>query len=473
MAELEVIGPQPGPQTMFLETSADIAIYGGAAGGGKSFGLQLEPLRHATTVRGFEAVMFRRTLADAKKPGSTWDQTMKMYPLTGGNPVESRLQWEWPGGGRVTINHLEHDKTVLDWQSAEIPLMLWDELTHFSKAQFFYMLSRNRSTIGIKPYVRASCNPDADSWVKEFIAWWLNDDGYPIQERSGKIRWFIRLGDNLVWANSVQELLDEYGTGDPNTEIAPKSVTFIGAKLTDNPALMQADPGYRANLMALSRVERERLLGGNWKIRPAAGLLFNRAWCPIVDAAPAGPDWDWVRYWDLAATEKTELNDPDWTVGVLLGRNRVTKRLCVAHVERMQKSPLKVKTAIQTLGTHDGHKVRIGVPQDPAQAGKAQAKDMVASLEGYDAHASIESGDKVTRFLPFSAQAEAGNIDVVRGAWNDAYFAALEGFPDSKHKDDADASSGAYEMYLNSTFGILDYYRAEAERIKAEQEANQ
>ena len=61
-------------------------------------------------------------------------------------------------------------------------------------------------------------------------------------------------------------------------------MAFIPAKLTDNKALMAADPGYRANLLALPPVERERLLYGNWKIRPAAGLLFNRAWCEVVDA---------------------------------------------------------------------------------------------------------------------------------------------------------------------------------------------
>ena len=67
-------------------------------------------------------------------------------------------------------------------------------------------------------------------------------------------------------------------------------------------------------------LERERLLDGNWKIRPAAGLYFKREWCAIVDEAPA--DLDLVRYWDPAATEKTERSDPDWTVGIKLGRDR-------------------------------------------------------------------------------------------------------------------------------------------------------
>ena len=100
----------------------------------------------------------------------------------------------------------------------------------------------------------------------------------------------------------------------------PISVAFIPAKVFDNPALLQANPEYIPWLMSLPLLERERLLAGNWKIRPAAGLYFKREWCTIVEQAPA--DLDVVRYWDLAATEKTELNDPDWTVGIKLGRDK-------------------------------------------------------------------------------------------------------------------------------------------------------
>jgi len=91
---------------------------------------------------------------------------------------------------------------------------------------------------------------------------------------------------------------------------------FLPAKVFDNPALLQVNPEYLAWLLSLPRLERERLLNGNWKIRPAAGLYFKREWCAVADEVPA--DLDVVRYWDLAATEKTEFNDPDWTVGIKL-----------------------------------------------------------------------------------------------------------------------------------------------------------
>ena len=94
----------------------------------------------------------------------------------------------------------------------------------------------------------------------------------------------------------------------PGVELPrPISVTFIPAKVFDNPALLRANPEYYAWLLSLPLLERERLLNGNWKIRPAAGLYFKRDWCVVVDEVPA--DLDVVRYWDLAATEKTEFND--------------------------------------------------------------------------------------------------------------------------------------------------------------------
>ena len=101
----------------------------------------------------------------------------------------------------------------------------------------------------------------------------------------------------------------------PGFELArPISDTFIPAKVFDNPALLRVNPDYLAWLLALPLLECERLLGGNWKIWPAAGLYFKREWCAVVDEVPAEFDHI-VRYWDLAATEKTEFNDPDSTVG--------------------------------------------------------------------------------------------------------------------------------------------------------------
>ncbi len=92
----------------------------------------------------------------------------------------------------------------------------------------------------------------------------------------------------------------------------------------------------------------------------------------------------------------------------------------------------------------DGFETEIALPQDPAQAGKSQAEHLVRLLAGFNVHARPISGDKVLRFSPFSAQAEAGNVLVLRGPWNDDWFTALEGFPDAAHDDDADATAEAF-----------------------------
>jgi len=438
--------PQPGPQEAFLSSPADIVVYGGAAGGGKSWSLLMEPLRHVTSVQGFAAVFFRRNTVQIRNPGGLWDESRSIYPHVNGRPAKAVLEWRWPFGGLIKFAHLEHEHTVYDWQGAQIPLICFDELTHFSKSQFFYMLSRNRSTCGVRPYIRATCNPDADTWVAEFIAWWIDQEtGFAIPERSGVVRWMVRVNDAIVWADSPEELRERFGPG-----FEPKSVTFIPAKLEDNKILMAKDPGYRANLLAQSAVERARLLDGNWKVRPAAGAYFRRAWCKVVDAAPA--DLDIVRYWDLAATEKTDLNDPDWTVGLKLGRSRSTGRYCVLHVERMRSGPGRVRVAIEHTASADGRQVKIRLPQDPGQAGKDQAQEYITMLAGYDVRARRETGDKVTRFGPFSAQCEAGNVDILRGPWNDEFFDALEAFPEAVHDDDADACSGALASLTGSGY---------------------
>jgi hypothetical protein len=133
----------------------------------------------------------------------------------------------------------------------------------------------------------------------------------------------------------------------------PMSVTFIPATVFDNPILLAANPEYLAWLLSLPTLERERLLAGNWKIRPAAGLYFKREWCAVVDHAPA--DLDVVRYWDLAATEKTEFNDPDWTVGVKLGRDQ-GGGFWLLDVVRARANPGDVERLLLNTATQDGNR---------------------------------------------------------------------------------------------------------------------
>lgn len=433
------LGPQEGPQTEFVSTSADIAIYGGAAGGGKSFGLLLDPLRHHDNPD-FGGVVFRKTSVQVRNEGGLWDESMKLYSLFDAHPSESRLSWRFPAGMSMSFSNLEYEKDVLNFQGAQIPWIGFDELTHFSESQFFYMLSRNRSTSGVKPKIRATCNPDPDSWVRRFIDWWIGEDGFPIKERAGKTRFFIRVNDKIVWADTAAEIHAIYGIG---PEIQPKSVVFIPAKLEDNKILMDKDPSYMGNLLALNRVDRMRLKEGNWNVRAAAGMLFQREWFPLVDAVPSG--WiQAVRMWDRAATRPSETNkDPDWTRGLKLYKY-ANGSFCVVSLVSLRDTPGQVERYIKTIAQNDTQSVKIISQQDPGSAGVLEAENFVKMLQGYYVQTFTTSKDKLTRAKPVSAQCEAGNIMVLRAGWNEDFFTELENFPEGAHDDIVDVLSGAF-----------------------------
>lgn len=443
------IRPQSGPQEHFLASSADIAIYGGAAGGGKTFSLLMEPLRHIDNHE-FGAVYFRRSMPQITAQGSAWDKAHELYGPLGATLIQSPNHVaEFPSGSRVGFHHLQYDDTVHDWQSSQIALILFDELTQFTKRQFFYMLSRNRSTCGVRSYVRAACNPDPDSWVRAFIAWWIDEEsGLPILERSGVIRWFVRVGDDISWGDSREELVDRFGA-----DVDPLSVTFIPASVYDNKALLAKDPGYLAKLKALPRWEREQLLGGNWNSRASAGMIFARTDFEIVDAAPADIVGR-IRYWDRAATEQSEASpDPDWTAGVYIFK-AFSGVFYIADVSRFRARPFVVKQNIKTTASQDGRSVAIGIEQDPGQAGVSEAEDLVRDLAGYNVKAFPARQDKVTRWKPLSAQAQSGNVKLLRGPWNDAFIDELCALTDNPkdygHDDQADAAAGGFNALTSS-----------------------
>lgn len=432
----EAIRPQPGPQEAFLACTADVAFYGGAAGGGKSVGLVLEPLHFATTVKGFTAVIFRRVRPDITNPGGLWDEACGIYPRTGARSNESDLSWTWPNGSWMRFSHLQRDKDVSGWMGSQVCMIGFDELPHFTERQFLYMLSRNRSGCGVKPYVRATMNPDPDTWVKEWIAWWLDADGNPIRARSGKVRWFARNKGKIEWADRREDL-ERLG-------LKPKSFTFIQADVHDNKILLERNPEYLANLEALLPHERAALLLGNWDARPVAGNFFRREWVgALVDRAPERFDEE-CRYWDRAATEKSQTNpSPDATVGVHM--RRVGSTFYVCDVVSRHATPGDVERAIVACAEQQPRCTTV-LEQDPGSSGIADVDHLITALNRWRVEAVRVSTNKQARARPFASQAQAGNVKVVRGAWNSAWMGELEGFPDADHDDHMDATSGAYSF---------------------------
>src|SRR5262249_27648080 len=135
--------PQPGPQERFLASAADVAVFGGAAGGGKSFGALLEPLRHAANPR-FLAAIARRPTRHPKQittGGGLWDTAGKVYPRLGGVANQSALKYTFRSGAEVKFAHLEHEKNKYDHDGAQYALLGFDELIHFTRSQVFYLFS--------------------------------------------------------------------------------------------------------------------------------------------------------------------------------------------------------------------------------------------------------------------------------------------------------------------------------------------
>ncbi|HEU4752054.1 MAG TPA: phage terminase large subunit [Armatimonadota bacterium] len=431
-----VIRPQKGPQEVFLATPADIAVYGGSAGGGKTWALLLEVLRHVHNP-GFGAVIFRRESPQIRNEGGLWDESMKLYPLLGARPREAMLDWRFPSGARLKFAHLQYEKDKQEWQGAQVPLLGFDELTHFTESQFFYLLSRNRSVCGVRPYVRATTNPDPLSWVKTFLAPWL-DRQHPEPAQSGELRWFIRDGGQILWVPR--------GTPDA------KSVTFVRASIFDNRILLAKDPGYLANLKAMSLVDRKRLLEGDWEI-VEGGNMFRREWFGTpLDAAPAGLRL--ARYWDLAATEVKPGKDPDWTVGTLMGLSS-DGYVYLLDVQRVRATPGAVEKLIRQTAELDRDRhgsVDTLMEEEGGSSGIAVTDHYARRvLLGFPFRGIRSTGPKEERAKPFSAQAEAGNVRLVRGPWNHDWLNELVAFPNPEvHDDQVDSASGAFN-YLAMT----------------------
>jgi len=447
IADIE-IGPQPGPQQDFLSTFADIAFYGGAAGGGKTFGLLLEPLRHIGNSR-FGCVIFRRTYPQVTNEGGLWDESQNIYSLLDAKDKLGDLSWEFESGATVRFAHMQHEQNKKDWQGAQITLLEYDELTHFTRGQFFYMLSRNRSMCGVKPYIRATMNPvppddETGGWVHEFLAWYIDDDGWAIPERCGVVRWFVVVNDTLRWADSEADLRQQY----PNIE--PKSFTFIKSSVYDNQKLLDKDPGYIANLMALPLVDRERLLGdkergGNWLIKPTAGKVFNRGWFEIVDAVPAGGRT--VRFWDLAASEKKLAgDDPDFTASTKM--KRVDDTYYILDCTEEQMDPARTDKQMKAIASQDGVSTEVRFEMEGGASGKRDMRYIVSMMAGYDIAGVRPQGDKIVRAKPLASQAEAGNVKLLKGAWNQRWLNHMHGQPDSAHDDIMDSSSGAFNILV-------------------------
>ncbi len=289
------IRPQP-RQEEFLSHSADIVIYGGGAGGGKTYATLLDPLRDIDNP-GFGCVIFRRELEMVTNEGGLWDESQLLYSLLGAKSNSSKLVWTFPSGARIGFDGVKGEFDVLKHQGSQFAALYFEELTHFEESQFWYLQSRCRTTCGVRPRVRATLNPDPTSWVFKLLSPWVDPEWTGKRAESGETLWFIRKGGDLQWV-------------DKDTQFA-RSLTFIKALLSDNQILEQQNPEYRANLESLDEVERARLLDGEWRVADTGGL-FKEEYFDIVPISTFPPLSKWYRAYDCAAKAKLSNDFSAW-----------------------------------------------------------------------------------------------------------------------------------------------------------------
>lgn len=485
------VGPQAGPQRAFAETTADVAIYGGALGGGKTWALLYEgaKLTAIPWARGVRGVLFRRQEIDLTKGGGLWDASRRIFPAFGGRARASDLDWAFEASTRaiehvhrIELRHLQGEDTHEAFSGTEYDLVAFDELQTFTERQFRYMLTRLRSTSGVEPRFRATCNPAPDSWLHRetesgeaagLLSWWIGPDGYAIPERSGVLRWIgvadVDGDDGLSTFGTREEAIEATGA-------EPLSITFVLSRgLADNPALLAADPRYAARVGLASRGDRLRLVGdrdhegrargGCWLAREGAGAFFDREHFRIADEPPS-PIVRTVRAWDRAASVPTAKRpDPDATEGVRISVCRGGE-IWIDDLVHDQAGPVAALEFMLRTAKADGPLVTVALFQDVGGAGKSDAEIAAAMLRGYttkivpswgadpmeaasDRGASRAKRTNAKRWAPL---VERGQVFLRRASWNGRLRAQAHAFPFGKHDDAIDAvSCGIVALEIGAT----------------------
>ena len=269
-----IFAPNPGPQTEFLSASEREVLYGGAAGGGKSYGLLADPMRYFSNGN-FVGLILRRTNDELRE--LIW-KSQELYPKAypGARWQEKKSQWVFPSGSKLWMTYLEREEDVLRYQGQAFSYIAFDELTqHATPFAWNYMRSRLRTTDPELPiFLRATSNPGGPghSWVKRmFIDPSPANAAFPATD--------IDTGSML-----------QYPEGHAKQGKPLFYRKFIPATLRDNPYLYK-DGDYEANLLSLPEMQRRQLLEGDWAVADGAAFPEFRQSHHVVEPFEIPHDW--------------------------------------------------------------------------------------------------------------------------------------------------------------------------------------
>ena len=266
--------PNPGPQTNFLAAPEREVLYGGAAGGGKTYSLIVDPLRYCNNPN-MNALILRRTNDELRE---IIHKSQEMYPqaFPGAKWMEKKSQWTFPSGARIWMTYLEQEKDVLRYQGQAFTYIGFDELTQYPTPYAWdYLRSRLRTADPSLPvYMRGTTNPGGPghNWVKKMFI-----DPAP----AGKPFWAtdITTGETL-----------KYPKHHSKAEQPLFRRRFIPAKLMDNPFLYEQGD-YEAMLLSLPETQRRQLLEGSWDVAEGAAFSeFDRRY-HVTDVFAIPDNW--------------------------------------------------------------------------------------------------------------------------------------------------------------------------------------
>lgn len=241
-------------QSEFLRAVCDFVLFGGAAGGGKTYANLVDALQYALKYFGSKQLMLRRTFPELER--SVIMESLKMYPHEQASYNKSDKKWRFRNGSIIEFGYIDNENDVYKYQSAEYDVIRFDELCHFTQFQFTYMLSRLRGTGSFPRAIKSGANPGGvgNGWVKEF---------------------FIDVAE----PNTI------YTDPNGNTRI------FIPSRVQDNHYLMKADPNYIKRLEQLPEHERKKLLDGDWDAFEGRFFHeFNKN-ISVIQPFPLSKDW--------------------------------------------------------------------------------------------------------------------------------------------------------------------------------------
>ncbi len=422
----------------------------------------------------FRCTIFRRTRPELTRQGGLADESQAIYRDFGGDFKKQSLRWDFPSGAQISFAAISSDADLGGWQGSQLTRILIDEAADkWTESQVLFLLSRLRSAHSkINTQMILTANPDISSFLKKWVDYSLDPDtGVPVQGTEKRIRWFVVISNVVYWADSPEECYELHGKDrgmvyargmteremkkyDPSVLFIPKSFRFIPTGVMDNPYLLPPrNSSYLANLLSQSRVNQLKYLHGSWSAKAEGDGYFKREWVTMIDEIPRDKKITWVRSYDLAATEESEVNrDPDYTAGVLMGRDTMGMYY-IADVYRFRKNTNQVMEAIIRTSRTDGLDVVVTLPKDTGAGGKASHVFFSRYLaeHGISVKGVQMSGfsSKLNRFLPFASLAEGGSVCVLKADWNDEYFTELENFVPLKrnqHDDMLDATSDAFNI---------------------------